>query len=101
MENETSLSRSFACLDDKQECNTQCNSCKDVEDGIKKESQSPLLGEVSCRSSFKGEVSNEEYDAIMIYIKGMQERGWIWIVDCIQARGENVYVDYELVKHYR
>ena len=34
----TMETKSFPCLDDKQECDKQCNACKHVQEGVKKES---------------------------------------------------------------
>lgn len=34
--------KSFACLDDEQKCDKQCNACKFVEEGLKKLANSCL-----------------------------------------------------------
>lgn len=56
---------------------------------------------VICRAAFKGEVTNEQYDIVVKYIKDMQEIGWIWIIAYTEGRNENLYIDYVVEKHGR
>ena len=42
--------KSFPCLDDKQECDKQCNACKHVQEGVKKES--PPIANVLLAAGF-------------------------------------------------
>ena len=54
---------------------------------------------VICRAAFKGEVTNEEYDAVIKYIKDMQMRDWVWMIAYTEGRGEKIYIDYVMEKH--
>ena len=54
---------------------------------------------VICRATFKGIVTNDEYNSVMKYITDMQSRGWVWLVSYTEGRDENLYIDYVLEKH--
>jgi hypothetical protein len=62
-------------------------------------SQTIAKPNVICRAAFKGEVTNEQYDIVMKYIKDMQERGWTWVIAYTEGRNENLYIDYVVEKH--
>ncbi len=61
--------------------------------------QQALVSGVICRAAFKGEITNEEYDAVIKYIKDMQMRDWVWTIAYTEGRGEKIYIDYVLEKH--
>ena len=58
------------------------------------------IGDVTCRASFKGEMTKEHFYILLKYIDDMKLRGWIFDKhERKNGKNDTLEIDYVLVKY--